>query len=515
MSVKNINARSKYSGSSILIFLFGLSGCGGGHDNSQPQPPVSQQPDQTAAQTFTLEKSTYSSGEKIKLDGLPSRADSATLAFADGQTFNLPVLPDGNLLTPVATQALLGKPGKLSIKTGSGTFESNSFELQPLKITTSKPGIATLIYLEASLANINSAIDELTTLSNDAQNPEAMELSGLRDNVSTLRDAVIQVQSGNAVEISAPGATQKYVIDSQQLEIFDQYITALLNITAAQPAPVATDQGRPVLLANISGTRLLASTSAINSLDCSGLAQQDDRAWCANMRTQIANDYIINYAGMVGTVGGATAAALAALAAIGVAGTAFPAAIIGAVALGAVVVANGVAGTVQGASAYGTGTSKGTDVRQNIKNLTDAARDFTLGQIVKLFPNGGSELITEVYGTLTSLAIDKYGDRVDALVKNATNVITNCTAQASSGGQGSFARRYDFGAGKNLVLQYNAYNIPDQFSVFDATGEIAGTGGLVSGSGQLSLTSTGQFVTVKVTAPNTGTAWDYSISCAN
>jgi hypothetical protein len=500
--------------------LLAVGGCGGGSDSKLPiaSPVVSP---------LNLAKVEYSTGEAIPLGTLPAVATAASITFNDGQKFDLPILPDGSVMVPVLTGGLAAQTAKLSVTTSQGEFRSQDLRLQPIAITTSKPGVATLIYLDASIAHIGSAIDELVTLSGDPLTTDTAELQEIRATIVLLRGAVEQAQSGTPYELSAPSDTAKLYLDANQLGILDQYVMAMLKTTARGPVIAAsivessytTPRVELVTLLPVQptslGLQLAAGTFTSASLNCGGLAEQADRAWCANMITQITNDTIINYAGMVGAAGGATAAALGALGAIGVVGVGIPAIAIGLVATGAVVVANLVGAGVQAASAYGTGTAQGTDVRDNHTNLVNAARSYVTGNIAKTFPNGGSDLVKSVNSTVTKVVAPAVFNAYDKLVEKYTKLVTTCTAQATSGGQGSFANRYDFGVARALGLSYNAYGVPDQFSVFDGSGSIAGTGGLVSGQGTLSFTTRGRFVTVKVNAPEAGTAWDYSISCVN
>lgn len=482
-----------------------LDACGGGGDDATTPPPSQQAP--AAPKTFAVEKAAYASGETISLSGLPSAASKVELVFASGDRYELPVLPDGTLVLPVLPSAYAGNDAHLTAVVAGDSYESSTFKTQAIAITTSSPGVATSLYLDASIANLTTAIDEQVTLSGDAANVEAAQLATLRATLQGLKSAIQSAQAGVPVSIAAAGAAV-IPIDTAQLQQFDQYVAAMLAQSAKAPiAPSAVK-----LSVTADGKK---SMLAIPTLNCAGLVDQSDRAWCANMQTQIANDLIINYAGMVGSVGGALAGSLAALAAIGVAGVAFPASVIGAVALATVVAANGIAGGVQGASAYGTGTSQGTNVRDNIENLVDAARDLALAQLSRLLPNGGSELMKQLNEALTALVADQLLKNVDQTVQNNTSAVPSCTAQASSGGQGNFAKRYDFGAARGLTLTYQAYTVPDQFSVFDAAGSLGGTGGLVSGGGVVSVTSTSRYVTVKVNAPNAGTAWDYVIACSS
>lgn len=480
----------------LLLGVITIAGCSGGDIDGGTESGG-------ANNSITLGRLDYSTGDKINLTGFQFSVKSVDLVFVDGRSFALPLQPDGNVIVPVL-DGLAGKSAKLSLATSQGTKESGAITLQSIPVLTSKSGVATIIYLDASLDNIGRSVDELLSLSNNPSNPELQELNRLRSFLQTLRSAVVQAQSGDRVLLSHPSDANLVYLDKSHLDALDQYVSALLGIT-----------GGPAKNGQAAGQSARAKPMAITSINCAGLIDSSDRAWCSNMRTQLANDYIINYAGMIGSAGTLAAGALTALAAVGVSGVAFPAALLGAASIGVIVAANAIGGAVQGASAYGTGTAQGVSIRDNVKNLTDAARDLALGQVAKLFPTGGSNLVGELNGAVTGLVAEKLLDNVNKVVDQNTKAVPTCTAQASSGGQGSFANRYDFGVPRKLLMSYQAYSVPDMFSVFDASGQISGTGGLVSGGGSLSAISTTRYVTVKVSAPNTGTAWDYSISCVN
>lgn len=100
----------------------------------------------------------------------------------------------------------------------------------------------------------------------------------------------------------------------------------------------------------------------------------------------------------------------------------------------------------------------------------------------------------------------------------ATGQVTNvaeCQATQGSGGQGTFTNAHYVGSGTGTVsFFYDAYDIPDAFSVSVAGKKVFTTGGLVSGSGTTPIPIKGEgFVFVSVSAPEAGTAWEYSLSC--
>lgn len=90
-----------------------------------------------------------------------------------------------------------------------------------------------------------------------------------------------------------------------------------------------------------------------------------------------------------------------------------------------------------------------------------------------------------------------------------------CQVQQNSGEQGTFVKAHNMSSSSGVsVFFYDAYTIPDQFTVSTFNGVVFGTPGLVSGSGtqNLNIPKNGIFV-VSVNAPRDGTAWEYNLSC--
>lgn len=97
------------------------------------------------------------------------------------------------------------------------------------------------------------------------------------------------------------------------------------------------------------------------------------------------------------------------------------------------------------------------------------------------------------------------------------NDLGGCQVQQNSGGQGTFVKAHNMNSSSGLsVFFYDAYSIPDQFTVSTFDGIVFGTPGLVSGSGtqNLNIPRNGILV-VSVNAPRDGTAWEYNLSCPN
>ncbi len=495
---------------SAVVLLGACGGGGGGSSSSQPLT--------TPNTTFSLERATYSAADSIQLKSLVPNAQAVFLQTPDGFKIKLPLSLDGSFVMPVPSPELIGQTVTIIVETARGSFESGNFTFQPLQSGGSTAGISTLVYLGISIANLQQSIDEMIALSGDITNPEAMTLQSILSNVINMRDAIEQAMSGSTISLINNGSASPIVIDKKVLETLDQYYLAFL-------AESKNKQSINTKLSLASARRQADERQnpqfSIPALDCSKLIPTNgsapkpgDVSWCQNMRTQIANDLVINYVGMGATAAGVVSGSILALTTIGVATTlAFPAAVIGATALGLTVMANAAGAGIQAASAYGTGSAQGTNIRDNINNLKDTAKGLVAGQLSRLIPNGGSGLIKELNSALTSLAVEKLFSDADKTITSNTKPVVSCSVQATSGGKGSFANRYDFGAAAPLLLSYQAFNIPDEFSVSDASGVLGNSGGLVSGAGSISVTSTSRYVTVKVRAPEDQTAWNYTLAC--
>ena len=100
-------------------------------------------------------------------------------------------------------------------------------------------------------------------------------------------------------------------------------------------------------------------------------------------------------------------------------------------------------------------------------------------------------------------------------VVGTSSAIGQCQTQQASGGQGTFTKAYSMGATNGLVdFSYEAFQIPDAFTLQTAGLVAFSTGGLVSGNGATSIPLAGSSVVfVSVSAPQSGTAWEYSMGC--
>lgn len=94
-----------------------------------------------------------------------------------------------------------------------------------------------------------------------------------------------------------------------------------------------------------------------------------------------------------------------------------------------------------------------------------------------------------------------------------------CGQVTASGGQGTTRTRHALGHTPGLVrIAYDMYGIPDRLDCIYMGVLVASTGGLVSGTGTLQWTyalapGDPAWCLVVMSAPNSGTAWVYTINC--
>jgi len=94
-----------------------------------------------------------------------------------------------------------------------------------------------------------------------------------------------------------------------------------------------------------------------------------------------------------------------------------------------------------------------------------------------------------------------------------------CGQVTASGGQGTTRTRHALGPTSGLVrITYDMYGIPDRLDCFYKGVLAASTGGLVSGTGTLQwiyalAPGDPAWCLVVVSAPNSGTAWVYTMRC--
>ncbi|HEY0721185.1 MAG TPA: hypothetical protein VGE50_08020 [Gammaproteobacteria bacterium] len=127
--------------------------------------------------------------------------------------------------------------------------------------------------------------------------------------------------------------------------------------------------------------------------------------------------------------------------------------------------------------------------------------------------------------TLTISASKDAGNNISGLfvssdgnsgtVDGSVSAIGSCNSSTGSGGQGTFSFAHYVGAGSGSVnFFYDAYSIPDAFTVSTSSGQKFTTGGLVSGSQSVDIALADEpLVFVSVSAPESGTAWEYTLGC--
>lgn len=89
----------------------------------------------------------------------------------------------------------------------------------------------------------------------------------------------------------------------------------------------------------------------------------------------------------------------------------------------------------------------------------------------------------------------------------------NCPGGGNAGGQGTFSQLINVGPGLgSFSFTYEAFTIPDSFSI---SGSASYSTGSVSGGATVFIpkTNEGSYITVTVTAPLSGTAWNYTVGC--
>jgi hypothetical protein len=90
---------------------------------------------------------------------------------------------------------------------------------------------------------------------------------------------------------------------------------------------------------------------------------------------------------------------------------------------------------------------------------------------------------------------------------------------AESGGRGYFKKLHDLGSNPGQVnIKYNMLSVPDKMEIFYDNILVASTGSLISGTGNLSFNYNAEpgkprYCTVVLTAPKSGTEWNYYLGC--
>lgn len=108
---------------------------------------------------------------------------------------------------------------------------------------------------------------------------------------------------------------------------------------------------------------------------------------------------------------------------------------------------------------------------------------------------------------------------IELLGVGPLSVSQACAQAASAGGQGETFNDHDLGYRAGWVrVSYEMFNVPDRMQLIYNGQVVADTGGLVPGQGSLYWyypADPGQptTLTIRVYAPNPGTAWNYTFYC--
>jgi hypothetical protein len=146
-------------------------------------------------------------------------------------------------------------------------------------------------------------------------------------------------------------------------------------------------------------------------------------------------------------------------------------------------------------------TIDGTIMGDGTFSVQDQAGSLTINGVVD-----------DVSGDVTGSFSSAMGD---GTITGMAEALGDCSVSQGSGGRGtfSFAHFVGFGTGRVLFF-YDAYSIPDAFTVSTASGVKFTTNGLVSGSNTISVPIDEEpTVFINVSAPRSGTAWEYNLGC--
>ena len=121
-----------------------------------------------------------------------------------------------------------------------------------------------------------------------------------------------------------------------------------------------------------------------------------------------------------------------------------------------------------------------------------------------------------VTGTTSRTFVGAPGVAAGALTGGKSAAIGACATRQESGGPGTFSFAVNLGRSSGKFnVSYDMYSIPDGMKVLVAGVTVLDTGGLVSGSATKVLSFSGTDTAfVNLYAPNSGTAWNITVGCA-
>ena len=162
-----------------------------------------------------------------------------------------------------------------------------------------------------------------------------------------------------------------------------------------------------------------------------------------------------------------------------------------------------------GSPLHGTFVSQGSQAQQ-VSGSIDEDGDFSVtNDDGSVAINGSVDSAGGVSGSFSD------GPSSGTITSGSVEDVGSCSVNQGSGGQGTFSFSHFIGHGMGTVrFRYDAYSIPDDFTVTTATGTKFSTGGLVSGSQIVSIPIDDEpIVFINVSAPRSGTQWEYSLGC--
>ena len=147
------------------------------------------------------------------------------------------------------------------------------------------------------------------------------------------------------------------------------------------------------------------------------------------------------------------------------------------------------------------------DCRTEITDLKN--RNKTLISQVKDLENKNKNLIQE---------LDQCRNDAQDTAPVAQQTV-DCNATVNSGQEGFTSTNHLLGKNAgNVLVQYDTNNIPDEITIIYDGQVVASSGGLVSNEGSMTWEYKAEkgkpdFCTVEVSAPTSGTQWQYLVNC--
>ena len=156
-----------------------------------------------------------------------------------------------------------------------------------------------------------------------------------------------------------------------------------------------------------------------------------------------------------------------------------------------------------------TGTVSSTGTIDVTATTTDGESLTVTGTVT----NSG----TNATGTVTGSVTRYFGGRssLGTLTAGTTAAVGKCQTLTQSGGQGTFSYAFNLGrSAGSFQLNYEMYSIPDGMTIVVGGKTVFSTNGLVSGAKSVTVPfADSDTAFVNMYAPNSGTAWDFTLGC--